>query len=231
MPTFNIGSVNAKIGAQYGDHWPVVLYSLMISLAPSLPFNGEGFSLPFIWMKPYEGNNGKDANDYDVDYLALNPTFNLGEDVTVNPFIMYAYSKDISGYNPALHFLNNDVSFSFDGANVYVNDKGDFERMGLYFLGLNLDANLGAASVWFTGVYEGGTVEGVVDDDDVDLSAYILAAGASANLGGIDVHGQVFYASGDDDDDDDFRIVLGTLSGLMVWTVLLLGSNHGLRHV
>ncbi|ACN16230.1 hypothetical protein HRM2_31470 [Desulforapulum autotrophicum HRM2] len=69
-----------------------------------------------------------------------------------------------------------------------------------YMIGVDVDANLGAASVWGSFYYEGGNY----DPTDVDQSAYLLAVGGNVNLSDmVGLHGQVFYASGDDDPTDD----------------------------
>ncbi|MCB9494345.1 MAG: hypothetical protein H6681_02740 [Desulfobacteraceae bacterium] len=37
------------------------------------------------------------------------------------------------------------------------------------------------------------------------LSSYLVAFGGDANLGGLNLHGQMFYASGDDKNDKDIE--------------------------
>eukprot|EP00831_Metopus_contortus_P002299 TRINITY_DN10845_c0_g1_i2.p1 TRINITY_DN10845_c0_g1~~TRINITY_DN10845_c0_g1_i2.p1 ORF type:complete len:343 (-),score=66.45 TRINITY_DN10845_c0_g1_i2:355-1383(-) len=68
----------------------------------------------------------------------------------------------------------------------------------IYILGADVNANLGAASVWGSFYYEGGVAD---DANDVDISAYLLAVGGNMNLSDmLGLHGQVFYATGDDAD-------------------------------
>jgi len=51
------------------------------------------------------------------------------------------------------------------------------------------------------------------DRGDVDLGGYLLNLGGKLNLGKLDLHGEIIYASGDDDPDDGdqdaFQIVPG----------------------
>ncbi|MCP4116443.1 MAG: hypothetical protein GY737_13735 [Desulfobacteraceae bacterium] len=69
----------------------------------------------------------------------------------------------------------------------------------IYFLALNADVNLGAASAWATLIYEGGEF----DATDTDVSAYLVAFGGDfAASDVLSIHGQAFYATGDDDGDD-----------------------------
>ena len=180
---FNMGALNAKVGAQ----GIVISRGLLFDddfAGAVLTFNGSNFSLPFIWMKPYEGGVGNDADDYDVDYLTVAPSFNAGS-VNINPVITWATSDEISGWDPK-------------GITSLIPNAED---MDIFFISLNMDVNLGVASIWFTGIYETGTID-VSGGHDVDVDAYLLALGGAIPLGIADLHGQVFYASGDDDAND-----------------------------
>lgn len=66
-----------------------------------------------------------------------------------------------------------------------------------------MDANVGPTAVWFTGIYEFGTIEGATGFDDTDVSAYLLGLGGSTDVDKINIHGQIFYASGQDPDEED----------------------------
>jgi len=57
----------------------------------------DTLSIPFIWMKVYEGGYGLDANDADIDYYAVYPTISLGK-ATVKPLLMWTTSSDVSTY-------------------------------------------------------------------------------------------------------------------------------------
>lgn len=194
---FTMGALNAKVGAQGATLARGFLFSDDF-IGAVITYNGGGFSLPFVWIRPYGTDNGKDVDDGDVDYVALSPVFTSGA-VKINPLIMYAESDDISSWNPALH--GSGVEFSFDGVNTHVLDVAPTaEELDIFWLGLNLDVDMGAASLWFTGIYETGTID-VNSGDDIDVDAYLLALGANMGLGAASIHGQMFYASGQDEDD------------------------------
>jgi len=176
---FNLGSFNFLVGMQ-----PRVLARGFIfddDFAGAVAtYKGEGFEVPIIWMKPYEGGMGKDANDQDVDYYGLKPKFNLSDTMTLTGSLLYVTSEDASAWGST-------------NAN---------EEVGVYFVGVDLDMSFDSLSVWFTGIYESGDVD-MVTGDSVDIAAMLLAAGATFNMGALDIHGQVFSATGDDDWTDD----------------------------
>lgn len=194
---FNLGPVNAKIGIQGGKIARGFFFDDDFSGAV-VSFNGPGFSIPLYWIKAFEGGMGKDANDLDVDYYGISPTFNLADgNISINPFAFYAYSKDISAWNPVIHANGQ-------RAKDTVNPDNTFDEFNLYFAGLNFDAKFGTASLWLTGIYEGGTID-LKDGRDFDVSAWLAAAGFTADFGVGNVHGQFFYATGDDGKDEDFE--------------------------
>jgi len=95
------------------------------------------------------------------------------------------------------------------------------EELSIYWLGANADFTLGPASIWATGIFQGGSID---NDDiaqpggqDVDVSAYLFAFGASMPLGPVGLHGQFFWASGDDEADDDFEAFFGMGGGGVGW--------------
>jgi hypothetical protein len=140
-------------------------------------YSGDGFSFPFVWAKVVEGGRGNDFNDFDVDLYAIKPSFMLGG-ATLTPTIAYLYSKDGEGY-----IANTD-------------------EIGVWFAGLDADVKFGSgSSFWFTGIYEGGSIDlnDGVDKATLDVGAYLLALGATINMGALDIHGQAFYATGDDE--------------------------------
>lgn len=178
---FNVGSLNFLVGMQ-----PRILARGFIFdddfAGVALTYNAEGFSFPFIWMKAYEGGMGKDANDQDVDYYALKPTFNVSETMTLTPFLLYITSEDGS---------------QWDGTSMN-------QKVGVSFLGVDLDMKFERLSVWFTGIYESGEVDMTAAavalgyPASVDVAASLLALGATYDMGPLDIHGQVFTATGDD---------------------------------
>lgn len=179
---FNLGQVNFMIGLQ-----PRVLHRGLLFDADfaglAITYNGDGISFPVIWMKSYEGDTGKDANDYDVDIIALKPAFTFGN-TTLTPTLTYMYSKDAGLWS----------------GNV-------FEEMGVWYAGADVDMKFsGGSSLWLTGIYTGGSVDysKIVRAADptlppsIDVGGYLLAAGGTMNMGAMDIHGQALYATGDD---------------------------------
>lgn len=178
---FNLGSFNFLVGMQ-----PRVLARGFIfddDFAGAVAtYKGEGFELPIIWIKPYEGGMGKDANDQDVDYYALKPRFNLSDTMTLTPVLLYVTSEDASAWHPGN------------------------EKTSVYFVAFDLDMSFDRLSLWFTGIYESGDVDMTAAAQavagtpaSIDIAATLLALGATFNMGALDIHGQLFTATGDTD--------------------------------
>lgn len=174
---FNVGPVNAKVGVQgkvisrgflFDDDFAGMVVS----------FNADGFSLPFIWMRAYENNK---ADEDEVDYFAVAPSFSPNEMFTITPYVLYTYSNDAKKWE----------------------STSEFEGVNMFYGGLDLEAKAGPASIWLTGIYQGGEADLAANpNQSVDFKAWLAAAGASVDLGGTaDVHGQAFYATGPDEDD------------------------------
>ena len=179
---FNLGPVNFLVGLQ-----PRVLNRGFVFdddfAGLAVTFKGEGFQIPFIWMKAYEGGMGKDKNDNDVDYYALKPTFNFAGG-SVTPTLAYIYSKDASAWSAT---------------------TGDKE-VKVWLAGADVDLKFGPSTVWFTGIYEGGDAELVSPaGHSMSVEAYLLALGGTFVAGAADIHGQVFYATGDDTTTEDYE--------------------------
>jgi len=176
---FTLGSFNFLVGIQ-----PRVLHRGFVFdddfSGVAMTYNGDGYSIPLIWIKAYEGGMGDEANDMDVDYYALKPTFTVGDGLKLTPTFVYIYSKDASAWGRTT-------------AN---------ETVKVYFAGLDADMSFDAGSLWFTGIYEGGDAE-MITGDTLDVSAWLVALGAKIDAGAADIHGQVFYATGDDAETDD----------------------------
>ncbi len=196
---FTVGPMNFKVGVQYHVFARGFVFA-DDAAAAVVTYKGDGITVPFTWIKAFEGGMGYNTdygqddenNDFDVDYYAIAPSFNLGG-VAIKPMVMYVTSKD------ARHW---DATRKISSGWAY----GDFD---LWFIGVDIDAKLGPAKTWFTGVYETGAantwhVMPLYDMGDTDFGAYLLAAGASAPVGPVEVHGQIFTASGDDNNDADF---------------------------
>jgi len=183
---FNMGAVNAKIGIQGAALARGFLFDDDFSGAV-ISFNGGGISIPLIWMKAYEGGWGKDQNDFDVDYYGIAPVFNAGDNIKINPFALYAYSKDASAWAP---------TSSIGGVAT--------EELNLWYAGLNFDANFDMFSLWATGIYQGGDLD-MVNNTSYDFSAWLAAVGFGMDMNWGGVHGQFFYATGDDTADSDLE--------------------------
>ena len=171
---FNLGQFNFLIGLQPRQLNRGFIFDDDFAGA-AVTYKGEGFQIPFIWMKAYEGGMGNDRNDNDVDYYALKPNFTLGN-VSLTPTLVYIYSKDASRWS------------------MTTGNKG----VDVYFVGFDADAKFaGGSGAWFTGIYEGGSAD-LLTGGSVDVKAYLLAVGAAAVMGPLDVHVHAFYATGDD---------------------------------
>jgi hypothetical protein len=206
---FNIAPVNAKIGIQGYTLARGFLFDDDFSGAV-LTYKGDGISVPFMWAKAYEGGAGNDANDYDVDYYGIAPTISLDK-ITVNPLLLWVTSDEASLW-PKMPIV---VVAATPPA---VSDVGEFDA---YFLGVNVDADLDVASVWFTGIYEMGTLKESGGSGEIDIAAYLVALGASANVGPASVHGQFFYATGQDPDDDDWTAYTAPPGQSYYWSEIM----------
>ncbi len=175
---FTLGGLNAKVGVHGGALARGFIFDDDFSGA-TVAFKSGGVTIPVIWVKAFDEDSA--ANKRDVDYVAVSPSFNAGG-VTLNPFGMYVFSDNASTWGSTSAY--NDVD--------------------IYYAGLNLDANLGAASVWASGIYQGGEVELDGTNTTQDIKAWLAAGGLTLGLGGAaDLHGQFVYATGQDPKDKD----------------------------
>lgn len=112
---------------------------------------------------------------------------------------------DDTAFYSLMHTIATDT-FSITPELTYVDTP---DSSYAYFLALNADVNLGAASVWTSLIYEGGEE----DATDRDISAYLVALGGSFGVSdALSIHGQAFYASGDDNATDDDIEGFGTIN-------------------
>ena len=173
------------------------------ALGATASFKWGEHLIPFAWLKNNEG--GLDNNAADEDQLALYPIFNLGEAFTLNPFLIYVYSDD--GGGASLGFGQNTV-FSRD-------------CLCLYWLGVNVDASLGAFNLWATAVYLGGDIDQAAASD-IDAKAYAFGVGGNVPLGPASLHGQFFYWSGDDNaGDNDAEAFFGSGGESYYWAEIM----------
>lgn len=174
---FKLGDFNVKLGTQGKCMARGFLFCDDFSGA-IVRYMADDMVIPFIWVKAYEGGTGDEANDFDVDYYALDPTFSMG-DLKINPHLLYAKSEDASAWG----------------------STSAFEAVDIYYLGVSVDYAADMFSAWFTGVYEAGSVD-LTTGDSLDVAASLVAAGGSFNMDALSIHAQAFYATGDDDDTD-----------------------------
>jgi hypothetical protein len=181
---FNLGPMKCKVGVQgltvaRGFLFDDDFAGLVVAYADDM------MTVPFVWMKAYEGGSGMNKRDF--DYYAIAPTFKLSEVMSINPFILYAASSNARDWSS----LTGKAGAALDST-------------GVFYVGMNFDMKLDTANFWFTGIYEGGSADLAADtSQSVDITAYLVAFGGGVDLGPADVHGQVFYATGQDPDDKD----------------------------
>jgi len=211
---FNINPITTTMGV-FGHELARGFIWSDDSAGVELRFKNDMLTLPFRWFRGYEGSPGNGRNKYDADILSFNPVFTVAESWMIKPMFVYVYSKDASeALAQGKASIENPGGFLDDGQN-----------MKIYYLGASVDGTIGPAGLWFTGIYQGGTVEDVpgAGGDDIDISAYLLAGGGSVALGPANIHTQAFYASGDgaSDPDGDIDSFLGTSGQSYYWSEIM----------
>jgi hypothetical protein len=162
----------------------------------TIDYKADGWNLPFIWVKGYEGGKGSNKNDQDVDYYTIAPRFSY-KNWKFAPYFMYVYSDDGSQWTQTRG----------TSSTIVVND------VGVYFLGLDVDVKLGGWSLWGTGIYNGGDVQVAATGTDMDFKGYLFAGGGSGKVGPVGIHAEGFWASGDDNPNDNDWDAFGTPGG------------------
>lgn len=208
---FNLGSINAKVGVQeralargfiFDDDFAGAVVS----------YEGSGVSVPVIWMRAFDDDT---INKGNVDYIGITPSFG-SETFNINPYFMYVFSDNAVGWGPT---GPKNARFLADGISSHPEyDKnqatfGGFDRMRMYYAGLDLNAMMGPVSLWLTGIYQGGDADTQFNASNTakwkyasyDFKAFLGAAGLSFDMGPADIHGEFFYASGDDDNDKNLE--------------------------
>ena len=184
----NVWGVNWKIGLQgttlargfmFSDDFAGVIAN----------WKSDMFELPFYYIAAYDSDTF-DSQTYDTNYYAVAPKFKLGG-FSLNPYFLYAFT------NNADNGQRNNYQLSNSGAGLPT-----YDRLDTWYLGLDADFNIGPGSVWFTGIYSGGTGERQLLADQ-DISGWLLALGGNFDVGMFDIHGQAFWATGDDDPTDN----------------------------
>jgi hypothetical protein len=150
------------------------------------PFN-------LYWIKVVEGEQrvGPDSLDKDVDIYGLNPRLKVSDSLTLVPNFTYWYSNDASDFDATL------------------------DEISEWYLGLDVDWKVDQFSLWFTGIWNGGSRDDISTGQkvSVDREGYLLGAGGKTTWGPVGIHGQLVYASGDDGKDATKNKAFGTLPG------------------
>ena len=223
---FNLGATNFKIGTQ-----PVVVHrSFLLDDDVSgiaVTYSNDNISIPFYWIKAAEGHytneegepvswrtQDKDQNDLDVDWFIIAPTFKASDDISITPSLTYAYSDNA-------HKASPDYDYGWDlytPGNMY---KYTNYEMDLFYLGVDVDMTINDITAYFTGIYLTGDIDPIDSGESYDVSSYLIAAGVKTVIEDLDIHGEIFYASGDDNDDDtDEEAFLG-LSADYTWAEIM----------
>ena len=176
---FTLGPVNVKLGTQGFVLARGFIYDNDLSGA-TISFNvADNITLPVVWMRGDEGGTGVWNDDGDVDTLAFAPVFSIGENISLNPYLVYYFGDDWD--------LDAGATGT-KGAGPVTDDGFD-----VYWIGFDVDGSFDRFSFWGSFIYNGGEWE-----DQLDQEAYLLALGGSVKLGPTDIHGQIMYATGDD---------------------------------
>lgn len=188
---FNIGPLFSKVGVQ---GWRLGRGFIADTDVAGLVvgYQEDGITIPFVWAKAYEG--GQSSNALDADFFGLTPSFSFGN-FSISPYLLYLYSDN--GRN----WLNGANDYYKDAPGDWITNaplEPQLDETNIFYVGLDLDLNFDPVSVWFTGIYEGGSADLVATNTDIDIEAWLGAVGANFGFGMGDVHGQFFYATGDD---------------------------------
>ena len=178
---FNTGAVNWKLGVQGAAIGRSLVFDNDFSGLVGT-YKADGWWLRGSWLKAYEGGSGNSSqNDEDYDAVALEGSIGLGEAGDIRPYVVYSWSKQFQG----------------SAGTRGLERLPDGNDASIYWLGLDTDFTLGSVALYGSVAYSGGTIDGQGNDDDTDLSGYVVLAGADIPLGPATIHTMGFYASGD----------------------------------
>jgi hypothetical protein len=190
---WTMGSLNFRMGVQGFVQSRGFVFDDDAAGVVALWKASDAFTMGAYWVRAYEGDSTNNKNnDEDFDLLGIQPTIAFGDSMTLKPYLLWYYSDNLS-----TDFADSKIGLWPDGLEA--------EEVSSYMVGLDFDAAFDVLGLWFTGIYQGGKIDDVDDpvDDDLDISAFLLAGGASFNFGSGDIHGEAFYASGDGSANDD----------------------------
>ena len=178
---FNTGALNWKLGVQGAAIGRSLVFDNDFSGA-QVVYKADKWWLRGSWLKAYEGGQGSGRNKEDFDAVALESSFMLGEAIDIRPYVVYSWSKQFQG------------GAGTSGVSARLPDGND---ANLFWVGLDTDMTLGSVALYGSVVGSLGRVDGQGNDDDTDLSGYVVLLGADVPLGPATLHTQGFYASGD----------------------------------
>jgi hypothetical protein len=181
-----VGMIRATVGAQPLSYMRGFIFADTASGAVLSTKFGDTL-VPFAWFKANEG--GVDFNSRDTDVFALYPVFNFGESFSLNPFVIYGYSKQ--GDDPAAGVRNQLSSYgeNYDDTGTATRIAPD-DGIGVYWIGANVDATLGSFNLWFSGAYQGGNLD-FDAGQDYDVKAFFVAGGANVPIGPVSLTARV----------------------------------------
>jgi hypothetical protein len=177
---FTMGSVNTKIGM----HGEAIARSFLFDddfSGVTLTYNAGTMSLPFIWVKAVDKDVRSDdpltplvdESDVDnLDYYILNPTFNVSDTLSVNPFLFYAKEE---GTDTNVYFLGADVDSKVGdmdvwGTLIYQTGEANNTDISAYLVAAGADAGLVHGQFF----YASGQ-----DPDETDITEFTPPAGRS----------------------------------------------------
>jgi len=209
---FNVGPVNFLVGVQNFKLGRGFVVDDDASGMKAIWKVNDGLYLPFIYKKDIEGGAGRDRNEQDIESYVFTPIIMLSKDIRLNPYVALIHSED--------------------GRLLPGASSGAVDNLNATVIGLDFDAKMGAASLWLTGIMQTGgfTTEdaflGHPKGTEIDLKGYLLAAGGKFDLGKADIHGQVFYATGEEDGltDKEINAYFTTSSTTYYWAEILGGG-------
>jgi hypothetical protein len=231
---FNVGPVNFLVGIQNFKLGRGFISDDDASGMKAIWKVNDGLYLPFVYQKVKEGGAGKNANAQDVDAYIFAPIIMLSKDIKLSPYYAFFHAQDAN-------LLGLRLGLPASGTQTY----GLADDVNVNIAGFDFDAKMGAASLWLTGIYQFGSLStrntslGHPAGTDIDLKGYLLAAGGKFDLGKADVHGQVFYATGEEKGltDKEYNAYFTTTSTTYYWAEILgagvfdgLGGGSGIRN-
>jgi len=186
---FNLGPLNFKVGA-HAAYLARGFWYDDDHMGLTASYKTDAMTTTFYWIKAVEGGAGPDANDGDVDYYVVAPSFKVGIGA-VKPWLAYEVSKatDLAAYDIG---VDADLKFGavalwFSGIMQGGDQATDLSREGT-LAAVGVSVPLGAVSVHGSINYATGddpatadTIEGFVAFSPYWVHAEILGPGVTDN--------------------------------------------------